>query len=67
MVPHESAPPSPQSSMEEAGESTPEEGTEEHHKQEGAEGEPQLSLADLLGYINLQCICQCFHSNYFAI
>ncbi|XP_033608233.1 ryanodine receptor isoform X6 [Cryptotermes secundus] len=49
MAPHESAPPSPQSSLEEGGESTPEEGGEEHPKPEGAEGEPPLSLVDLLG------------------
>jgi ryanodine receptor 2 len=49
MAPHESAPPSPQSSMEEGGESTPEEGGEEHQKPEGAEGEQPLSLVDLLG------------------
>lgn len=49
MVPHESVSPSPQSSMEEGGESTPEEGREEHPRAEGAEGEPPLSLVDLLG------------------
>ncbi|XP_069698288.1 ryanodine receptor isoform X7 [Periplaneta americana] len=49
MAPHESAPPSPQSSMEEGGESTPEEGGEEHPKPEGPEGEPPISLVDLLG------------------
>jgi hypothetical protein len=52
MVPHESAPPSPQSSLEGGGESTPEEGGEEHPKLEGAEGEPPLSLVDLLGLVN---------------
>lgn len=52
MAPHESAPPSPQSSLEEGGESTPEEGGEEHPKPEGAEGEPPLSLVDLLGLVN---------------
>jgi len=55
MAPHESAPPSPQSSMEEGGESTPEEGGEEHPKPEGAEGEPPLSLVDLLGFVELWC------------
>lgn len=54
MAPHESAPPSPQSSMEEGGESTPEEGGEEHLKPEGAEGESPLSLVDLLGLVKLQ-------------
>ncbi|XP_049775985.1 ryanodine receptor [Schistocerca cancellata] len=49
MVPHESAPPSPQSSVEEGGDTTPEEGAEEHAKQEAAEGESPLSLVDLLG------------------
>nr|CAD7437731.1 unnamed protein product [Timema bartmani] len=50
MAPHESAPPSPQSSMEEGGESTPEEGGEEHPKPpEGTEGEAPISLVDLLG------------------
>nr|CAD7256109.1 unnamed protein product [Timema shepardi] len=50
MAPHESAPPSPQSSMEEGGESTPEEGGEEHSKPlEGTEGEAPISLVDLLG------------------
>ncbi|KAK7790957.1 hypothetical protein R5R35_007854 [Gryllus longicercus] len=49
MAPHESAPPSPQSSLEEGGESTPEEAGEEHAKAEGAEGEAPPTLADLLG------------------
>ncbi|XP_049853809.1 ryanodine receptor isoform X5 [Schistocerca gregaria] len=49
MVPHESAPPSPQSSVEEGGDTTPEEGAEEHAKQEAAEGESPMSLVDLLG------------------
>lgn len=58
MVPHESVPPSPQSSMEEGGESTPEEG-EEHPRAEGAEGEPPLSLVDLLGLVEL-IVCDIF-------
>ncbi|XP_067007679.2 ryanodine receptor [Anabrus simplex] len=49
MAPHESAPPSPQSSLEEGGESTPEEGAEGQAKAEGAEGEAPPSLVDLLG------------------
>lgn len=53
MAPHESVSPSPQSSMEEGGESTPEEGGEEHPRAEGAEGEPPLSLVDLLGSVDL--------------
>jgi hypothetical protein len=39
--------------LEEGGESTPEEGGEEHPKLEGAEGEPPLSLVDLLGLVEL--------------
>jgi hypothetical protein len=53
MAPHESVPPSSQSSMEEGGESTPEEGGEEHPRAEGGEGEPPLSLVDLLGFVDL--------------
>lgn len=53
MAPHESAPPSPQSSLEEGGESTPEEGGEEHLKPEGSEGEPPMSLVDLLGLVKI--------------
>ncbi|XP_063236802.1 ryanodine receptor isoform X2 [Bacillus rossius redtenbacheri] len=51
MAPHESTPPSPQSSVEEGGETTPEEaGTEEHPRPEaGPDGEPPISLVDLLG------------------
>ncbi|KAJ8867411.1 hypothetical protein PR048_031212 [Dryococelus australis] len=51
MAPHESTPPSPQSSLEEGGETTPEElGSEEHPKTEpSAEGETPISLVDLLG------------------
>jgi hypothetical protein len=39
--------------MEEGGESTPEEGGDEHPRAEGAEGDPPLSLVDLLGSVGL--------------
>ncbi|XP_043283357.1 ryanodine receptor isoform X10 [Venturia canescens] len=47
---HESAASTPQSSMEETGESTPEEGTAEDLAREGVSGETEpVTLADLLG------------------
>ncbi|XP_046400098.1 ryanodine receptor isoform X3 [Ischnura elegans] len=50
LAPHESIPPSPQSSLEEGGETTPEEGAEGEQKGEGeGEGSSPLSLVDLLG------------------
>ncbi|KAG8232312.1 hypothetical protein J437_LFUL009411 [Ladona fulva] len=51
LAPHESLPPSPQSSLEEGGgETTPEEGADTEHKAEGeGESSSPLSLVDLLG------------------
>lgn len=50
LAPHESTTSTPQSSIEETGESTPDEGTgEEGTRTEGGENEPPVTLADLLG------------------
>lgn len=52
---HESAASTPQSSMEETGESTPEEGTgDEIARSDGLSGETEpVTLADLLGYVKI--------------
>jgi len=51
LAPHESTTSTPQSSIEETGESTPDEGTgEEGARAEGGENEP-ITLADLLGLV----------------
>jgi len=52
LAPHESTTSTPQSSIEETGESTPEEGTgEDGARAEGGESEPPVTLADLLGLV----------------
>lgn len=52
LAPHESTTSTPQSSIEETGESTPDEGIgEEGVRVEGGEGEPPVTLADLLGSV----------------
>lgn len=51
---HESNASTPQSSIEEPGESTPEEGlAEDGNKGESGENEGPVTLADLLGYVTL--------------
>lgn len=52
IAPHESASSTPQSSIEETGESTPEEaaGDEGARAEAAGDSEPPVSLVDLLGY-----------------
>lgn len=57
IAPHESSTSTPQSSIEETGESTPDEGTgEEGIRAEAGDGEAPVTLADLLGYVYRICI-----------
>ena len=53
IAPHESMANSPQTSMEETGESTPEEGVGEEGQRSGEGGDSELpvSIADLLGLV----------------
>lgn len=58
IAPHESATSTPQSSIEETGESTPEEATgEESARAEGGGDMEPVSLVDFLGWIIILFLC----------
>lgn len=67
LAPHESTTSTPQSSIEETGESTPDEGTgEEGARAEGGENEP-ITLADLLGLVEYNKLYTCIDCNYLPL